>query len=397
MPPADRVSLSPRPVVLSFSRLARDRRVLRQCDLLRDLGRSPRAIAYAEPGDVLAHDIASRPAPRPTTTRRIATLLRQTPAHLGLAAARAGFWAEPGHRWALAELRRARPGFVVANDWPALVVAARWKAESGARLHYDSHEFATREFEERAYWRLVWRPMVAALERDAIGRADTISTVGPGIARALAGLYALPRLPVVLRSVGERIDLTHVAIEPAWPLRVLYHGFLMPHRGLEALIDSALQWREPHTLLLRGDGEPGYVASLRARAAPAGARIAFEPAVAAEQVIPRAAETADIGVFLSPCDTVQHRFTMPNKLFEYIGAGLAVLVSPADDMRALVEAHGVGLVTTDAGAAAATAAVDALTPERVSAFRIAARRAAAELCWERERETLAAIFRAALA
>ena len=390
--------LSRQPVVLSFSRIARDRRVLRQCDLLRDLGARPRVVAYAQEGDAIACPLDAWPTPQPTTAHRLKTTARQLPALLGLAAARAGFWIEPRFRWALQRLRAARPAFVVANDWPALVVAARWARESGARLHYDSHEFATQEFQERAWWRLVYKPMVTALERDAIGQANSISTVGPGIARAMADLYALDPAPTVVRNMPERIDLTPYDATPQWPLRLLFHGQLLPQRGIEQLIDAAAMIASPHRFIFRGDSPPAYLEALRARVAPsARERVAFEPPVPPAEVSRRAAEAADLGLTLAPLDTLQRRFSMPNKLFEYLVAGLGVLTSPADDMRALVEAYGVGVVAQAATAEAAAAAIDTLTVERVAAFRVAARRAAGELCWERERERLAALFAPALA
>lgn len=384
--------------VLSFSRLARDRRVMRQCALLDEMGHRVHALAYAEPGDAPAVALASFsrwPTPRPTTAHRLSTLARQFPSHLGLAAARAGFWAARRHRVALAALEALKPDLMVANDWPALVVAAAWKARSGARLHYDTHEFATLEFDERAWWRAVYKPMVRALERDALPFADSVSTVGERLADALQALYALKRRPAVIRNIPERIALPDPA-PPAWPARVLYHGQVLPDRGVETLIDSMPLWAVPHTVTIRGDGAPAYLEALRRRADATGCgeRVRFEAAVPPDQVMPRAAASADLGVHFTPLDTEQRHFSMPNKLFEYIGAGLAVAVSPGADLKRLVEGHGVGLVAADASAPAAAAAIDSLTPDSLAAFKQRAREAAAVLCWERERDILRAALTA---
>lgn len=383
-----------RVAVLAFSRITRDARVLRQCALLADMGEAPLVIAYAEEGDSIPYRLSSRPVPKPSTRLRLWTAARQLPSHLGTAAARAGFWAEPRHRWALGELERHRPGLVIANDWPALVVAAAYKARHGAIIHYDSHEFATLEFDDRAYWRLVYKPMVTRLEREAIAAADSVSTIGPKLAGALHGLYRLPRVPTVVRSIPGRIELAENA-DAAWPLRILYHGLLLPGRGLEELIASTALWREAHTLTLRGDGPAPYVADLKARAAATGrgGTIVFEPAVKPADVMPVAARSADVGVFFTSLETDQRHFTLPNKLFEYIGAGLAVAVSPAVDLRAVVESHGVGVVSRDAGVTAIADTINALTREQVVSFKAAARTAARTLNWECERELLRAVLR----
>lgn len=389
----DRPERGPRVAVLAFSRITRDARVLRQCALLADMGEDPLVIAYAEDGDAIPYRLSSRAVPKPSTQLRLWTAARQLPAHLGTAAARAGFWAEPRHRWALGELEHHRPGLVIANDWPALVIAAAYKARHGAIIHYDSHEFATLEFDDRAYWRLVYKPMVTRLETDAITAADSVSTIGPKLAEALYTLYRLPRVPTVVRSIPNRIALDETT-ETAWPLRILYHGLLLHGRGLEELIASTALWHEAHVLTLRGDGPAPYVADLKARAAATGrgGNIVFEPAVKPPEVMPVAARSADVGVFFTSLETDQRHFTLPNKLFEYIGAGLAVAVSPAVDLRAVVESHGVGVVSADASVAAIADTINALTRDQVVAFKAAARRAAGTLNWECEREVLRAVL-----
>jgi glycogen synthase len=371
-------------VVLSFSPIARDRRVLRQCALLEAMGYPPHVIAYADAGERIAYPLSRWPIPRPTTAHRLKTLALRLPAHLGLAAARAGFWLDASHRWALAELERLSPRLVLANDWPALVVAAAWKARSGGLIHYDTHEFATQEFDERLWWRMVYKPMVTQLERASIPAADSVSTVGPALAEALHKLYGLSRPPLVVRSTPELTDVPQNADCP-WPMRVLFHGHLLPDRGLESVLRSVSMWREPHTLLIRGKGSETYLASLRQLASqlPPG-QVRFEPAVEPHSVISAAAASADLGVFFTPLRTGQHHFNLPNKIFEYVAAGLAVAVSPGDDLRALVEKHGIGVVSEDATPEAIADAINGLTQTRMIAFKAASRASSRELCWEKE-------------
>jgi glycosyltransferase involved in cell wall biosynthesis len=360
------------------------------------MGHEPLVIAYANGDESIPFPLRRWPVPLPTTAHRLRTVARQLPAHLGPPAAKAGFWIEPRHRWAFDELMRAKPRLVIANDWPALVVAAAYKAKclsdgSGASIHYDTHEFATLEFDERAWWRMVYKPMVTHLERGAIRLADSISTVGPKLAEALRAHYSLAETPAVVRNIPDSIPLDEAA-ETQWPLRVLYHGQVLPDRGLEALIDSIPLWREAHRLTIRGDGDTGYIAGLKARVEATGRAglVTFEKAVKPDDVMPLAARGADLGVHFTPLDTDQRHFSLPNKLFEYIGSGLAVAVSPGADLRAIVEGHGVGVVSRDASAGAAAEAINGLTREAVARFKAASRLAARELCWESEREVLRA-------
>lgn len=376
------------PAILSFSRIPRDRRVLRQCTLLAEMGYPPIVIGYGAAGDDVGQDFRRWPVPRPTVSHRFSTVLRQSLAYLGRPAAGIGFWAEPRHRWALQQLRESKAHLVIANDWPALVVAKRWKEETGGLVHYDAHEFATLEFDENFAWRLIYKRFVTLLEGSSIGAADVVSTVGPRLAEALQAFYHLPVRPLVIRNIPNRIDLPALT-PPQWPLRLLYHGQVLPDRGLEALLDSVPLWHAPHKLTIRGDGHPKYLKALTERASrlPAG-RITFEAAVSPDAVMPLAAAGADLGVHFTPLETKQRHFSLPNKLFEYIGAGLAVAVSPGADLKEIVEGYGVGVVSTDAGAKAVAQAINSLDPAKVEIYRAQARIAACELCWEHEQEML---------
>lgn len=381
---------SNRPIaVLSFSPIKWDRRVIRQCHLLRDVGEQPHVIAYADIGESIPFPLTSRPAPRPTTFHRAKTLACQLPAYLGNYAARAGFWAQLRYRWALLELNRICPRAIIANDWPALVVAAAYKKRCMVPVHYDSHEFAPLEFDERLFWRLVYKPFVERLERRAILYANSISTVGPGIADALQTYYRLATRPAIVRNTPDRIQLPDY-VETRWPLRILYHGQILPDRGIDTLLSSMPLWKEAHTLTIRGNGSPAYINQLKALAASNSLsdRVAFEPAVLPEQVMPLASTTADLGVHFTPLDTSQRHFSLPNKFFEYIGSGLAVAVSPGADLRAIVEEYGVGVVSADAGPEAVAGAINELSLDKVAEFKSAARNAAQKLCWNQERDAL---------
>ena len=374
--------------VLSFSRIPRDRRVLRQCALLTEMGDRPLVIGYGAPSDDIGYEFRRWPVPQPTASHRASTVLRQGPAYLGLWAAKLGFWAEPRHRWALQELRTSSARLVIANDWPALIVAQRWKAETGGIVHYDTHEFATLEFDENLSWRLIYKRFVTLLEASAISSADTVSTVGPRLADAMQAHYSLPERPLVIRNIPNQIELPALT-PPHWPLRLLYHGQVLPDRGLEALLDSIPAWKTAHSLTIRGDGDAGYLSDLKRRASPLPAgRVVFEAAVPPDDVMPLAAANADLGVHFTPLETKQRHFSLPNKLFEYIGSGLAVAVSPGADLKQIVQGYGLGVVSRDASAAAIAEAINSLDAAQVKQYREKARLAATELCWEHEQHIL---------
>jgi glycogen synthase len=380
-----------RTVIVSLSPVARDRRVLRQCALVDCRNELAGVIGFGNREDRLPWPFEPIALPVPSVWHRLSTILRQAPAVAGRVAAQWGFWAAARHRQALAALQKHKPDLIIANDWPALVIAHRYKATNRCAILYDSHEFATLEFDESFWWRTVYKPFVMALETEAIASADIISTVSPGIAQALQNRYTLAERPAVIRNLADQITIPER--RPNWPMTILYHGYVLPDRGIEPLIDSVAQWREPHQLVIRGDGAHDYVGALKQRAAASGhvGQITFEPGVALDKVLMAASE-ADLGVFFTPLGSAQRAFALPNKLFEYIGAGLAVAVSPGSDMRTVVEQYGVGVISRDPEAGAIAETINALTPDSVARFRKAARAAAATLNWAHESAVLARLL-----
>jgi glycosyltransferase involved in cell wall biosynthesis len=104
-------------------------------------------------------------------------------------------------------------------------------------------------------------------------------------------------------------------------------------------------------------------------------------------LIPLANE-ADIGVHPLVATSEQTRFSLPNKLFEYLMAGLAVCVSDLPEMAEIVRRYRVGgliSTTTPGGIAAAVNAIDiSALPEIKSRALTAAR----DLCWDKEKAVL---------
>ena len=93
----------------------------------------------------------------------------------------------------------------------------------------------------------------------------------------------------------------------------------------------------------------------------------------------------DIGLVIDRPATRNAELALPNKLFEYFMAGLAVVVPEAPEMSSLVEREGVGVVY-GAGEIGAVAAELAADRSRVDAMRRRAR-ALAEASLNAEAQT----------
>jgi glycosyltransferase involved in cell wall biosynthesis len=379
--------------IISLSPIADDPRVRRQGDTLAAAGHEVSAAgsdgARSSPP---SWPVRTLPVPPLSAAGRVATGLRLLSVRLSPRLAEQAFWSVPAHRRFVDLLADVHADVYHANDWPALPIAARLARQARTRFVYDTHEYATEEFSERLRWRTLMAPYVRVLEGRHIGDAAVISAVGKGIADLLRRDYGLPDRPFVIRNLPSYRGLPLRA--PGTPIHVLYHGLYRPHRGLEQLIRSVPRWRAGLRLELRGLGPAGYEAELRqlARGLAVEDRVTFSPPVPPEHLVPLA-NHADIGVFAIPATTQQMRHCLPNKLFEYIMAGLAVCVTALPDMADVVHRYDVGRTLAEPTADGIAAVLNRWSRADILDCKRNALSAARELCWEREQGLLLDIYR----
>lgn len=299
------------------------------------------------------------------------------------------YWERPQIRALYAAVQRAPGRHVLANDWTALPIAARIAAERGGRFGYDTHEFAVEEYGDRLSWRLLQRPFVRAIERRFIRQAVFVSAVSEGIARGLRDGYRLPAMPYVIRNL-PRFQASPFRA-PGETLEVLYHGILARNRGLEATLESVPTWRDEFRLTIRGPGQPEFVERLRRRIASLRleGRVRIDPPVPMTDLIRRAQES-DVGLFALPSSSAQNVYALPNKIFEYVMAGLALCVTDLPEMASVVQGYGLGHLMASAEPGVIAAAVNAFTRESIVRFKRRALEAAQVLNWEAEGKLLLA-------
>ena len=376
--------------VLDFHSLANDSRVLRTALALHEAGHKVLLIGYGPGPSDVPYDVMLLPDLPAAFAVRAGIVLRQVPANLLPASAHILYWLHKGRRKARNILEAFRPDAVHANDWNSLPLALEAKARWGARIVYDSHEMATAEYEHSLKWRLVALSHVKAIEGRGIRAADAVIAVSPGIVQALQETYPGLPLPTLIRNVPDAIP---AAFRPTGErIEVLFHGLLRDNRGLESIIESLPRWRDAFHLVLRGSHAPSYRARLEALARESGAvhRVRFEPPVAPGDVVTRAA-ASDIGLCLLPDSSRHNRFALPNKLFEYLMAGLATVTSPVPDMAEILRRYECG-ITTPVEPGAVANAINGLDRPAIDRMKRQAIVAAQDLSWAHERKKLVALY-----
>jgi glycosyltransferase involved in cell wall biosynthesis len=102
---------------------------------------------------------------------------------------------------------------------------------------------------------------------------------------------------------------------------------------------------------------------------------------------------ADIGLTLDKDTNINYRFSLPNKIFDYIHAGIPVLASNLVEVKKIVETYNVGKITPNHDPASIAKIIrEMLASPEYPVWKENTKKAALELNWENERRNLVAIF-----
>lgn len=390
----------PRVCLLALSVIRDDPRLRKQGDMLSDHGVDVVAVGLTggrrplpawpilappeSPAAGFAARIAKLAARPGLYGGYLASKALQPASALSPAIAEAIYWRRPVFQ----ALARAATGvdadLYVANDWNTLPLAARL---AGHRpFIYDSHEYAAEELPESLYWRIFDRGLAVNIEKRYAHRAALVSTVSDGIAKGIGALYGLKETPMVVRNVPARARAgTPVSGKTGSMLTILYHGGITRHRRLDLVVESVRLWGPGRRLVLRGPIDADYLAELETIVAKHGLgdRVTIAPPVSPELLVEEAA-AADAGFVALPSTSAENRLALPNKIFEYLQAGLAVLAPDLEEVGRVIRNTGAGFLFRDMEPQAIADAVNALEAVALDRAKAAARIAAQELVWERE-------------
>ena len=287
-----------------------------------------------------------------------------------------------------------------AHDEKALsacYIAARLRRKP---LVYDAHELPLSEPTVTRWHRL--HALATRLFQHMVPRCAGVITVSPPIAQELRRQYhasevSLIRNVPMYRTVTKNDRLRqYLGLSPDTRI-ALYQGNLKPDRRLDHLIRAATFLEQGIVIVLMGKDYSGTQEQLEALIASKGVadRVKIIPPVLYEELLDWTA-SADIGLIVYSPDYSQNvQMCLPNKLFEYLMAGLPVLASSLDVVADILRTYDVGQVLSvltpkDVGMAVNSMLADRDTLDRMHRNAL---EAAKEFCWEKERQQLIRLYK----
>lgn len=378
---------APQILVISFSNIDSDARVLREISVVAKHGHVTSLGYGSKPAYVDEHiQVPDWAKSLPQTPLGVLRLALHLHSQAELAA--------PGNRYALRALSDRTFDAIVANDARALPLAFAIARRNQAPVWADLHEWAPGERTHIASWRILVKPLMEHICRKYLPQTAAATTVGTEIAKLYETHYGVrPRL---LMNAAPYADLQPTPV-PDGVIRLVHSGGAVFGRNIEAMIEATIQAGSRFTLDLylvpAGDGG-AYLAKLR-EVAGSNPRIRFHDPVKPFE-LPATLNAYDVGVFWIPPTHTNARLTLPNKLFDFVQARLAVAIGPTVEMVNVVNEYGLGVVSEDFSVPSIVAALQSLTPQAITSYKQAATAAADPLSFESQSKVIDEIFDAFL-
>lgn len=297
--------------------------------------------------------------------------------------------------WRMARaIPAARPRIAHFHD-PELIPAALWWKLRGIRVIYDAHEDLPHQVLSK-YWiprplRRVLAGLTRLAERMAGAAFDGIVTVTPTIAA---------RFPAARTALVQNFpDLAEMsfpegATAPASPPRAVYVGGITEIRGVHTMVAAMARVRTPGVRLSMAGAFQPPALEREVAALEGWERVDFI-GWADRAEVARLLRQARMGLVLFLPEP-NHVEAQPNKLFEYMAAGLPVIASDFPHWRHLLQGIDCALFVDPQDPAAVAEAVDWIldNPESAAEMGARGRRAVrAHFNWTHEAEALLALYR----
>jgi glycosyltransferase involved in cell wall biosynthesis len=245
---------------------------------------------------------------------------------------------------AMGELRRQGGDIFVAHDMPAVLPLLTRLYRTPERFVFHAHELWTEAAEKLAPFRPLW----LMLERLTVRRAARIIVPEANRARIVHEEYGAPTPPIVVMNIPadpppfrrgsllrERLELNPDA------LCVLYQGLLGETRCVMELVEAIAMLPANVHLVLIGLGEEPFMRKLESAMERLEGRLHIFSWMHPEELRAYTA-SADMGVLLYRNSGRNNFYAAPNKLYEYLFAGLPVVSSAFPGLRAEIEGGGYG-------------------------------------------------------
>ncbi len=283
-----------------------------------------------------------------------------------------------------------------SNDLDSLL--ANYLASKIKRIPivYDSHEYFTEvpELVGREAVQRVWR----SIEAFIFPKLKTVITVSESIAKIYSKKYGnkvkvVRNIPPTQQTADSLKTKEELGIPTDTKIIILQGAGINIHRGAEEMVDAMANIKDA-VLLIAGDGDVIDILKEKAEKPELKNKVLFFPKQAFDTLY-NFTVYADLGISFNKDTNLNYRYSLPNKLFEYIHAGVPVLASSLVEIKNIIDTYCVGMTIEDHSPENIAQTINGIfkNEAQLQKWKENTKTAKEELSWENEEKKLLTCLR----
>lgn len=263
------------------------------------------------------------------------------------------------------------PDIIIANDWDGLALASILKSERNwqAKIYFDAHEYAPKQYRSLK-WQIVMKSVIIHTLKKCRDEINIMSTVCDGIARRYENFFCFPSnsIEVVTNARDFHAGLSPSALQND-KIRLIHHGGALKERKLELMIKMMkyLDQDKYELTFMLTQSDSKYFEYLVKKSHGYG-NIRFIDPVDFSKITTTINEY-DIGVFFLPPVNFNYKYALPNKLFEFIQARLAIAIGPSIEMEKIVNAYNLGVCSKNFSPRSMARSISQITSDQLREYK----------------------------
>lgn len=257
---------------------------------------------------------------------------------------------------------------LIIHDPLFIPIATRLKEKFGLKIIFNAHEYHPLEFENDMDWMKSEGGLYDEFYRTYLPKFDLIINVCSTIQEKCKSEYDLQS--IVIPNAVKHHNLDPIPTNNDGRIKIIHHGALLPGRKIEKMIDVVGGLSNTHTLDIIGVSNPETIAykDFIKSLCKQHENIQLLEPLSFDQIVPFINQY-DIGLYLLEPSNFNNFNALPNKLFEFIQARLAIAVSPSPEMQTLINKHNIGVVSKDFTVEAMQEALLSLNQQKIIEFK----------------------------